>query len=482
MPRFLPAAAALAAFTQLATLASGQGILPAITKGSETIDLQTVASGLVSPDLLVSPGDGTNRQFIVEQTGQILVRDNGVLQATPFLDASSRITPLSPGYDERGLLGVAFDPGFANPASPGYRRVFTYTSEPITSGTPDFTDPYLTAAANNDGVLASWKIDPAHPDQILASSRQEILRIEHPQSNHNGGSINFGPDGDLYISEGDGGNANDNGSAQNGGHNPSIGNAQDPTVLLGKILRINVNGTNSANGKYGIPSTNPYATSGGAKEIFAIGMRNPYRMSFDGNTLLAADVGQNNVEEVDNIQVGKNYGWRYKEGTFKFDPSTGKVSSDQTGVPSGLTDPILEYDHTGGGISVIGGFVYHGSLLPDLAGKYIFGDFSTSMPSPAGRIFYADLVTGLIQEVNIGPTSRALGLYIKGFGEDQNGEIYLLGSTTLGPTGTTGVALLLIPEPSPTLLAASALLLLGVTRLRLRSCPVPARRLAAMRQ
>src|SRR4051794_23983081 len=347
----------LAALMMLGTAASAQGPIPTPIANGRSIELQTTVTGLVAPNLFISPGDGTDRQFIVEQTGKILVRENGVLQSTPFLDISARITPLTASYDERGLLGLAFDPGFNNPASPGYRRIFTYDNEPITSGTPDFRDPYITAGSlpNNHAVISSWKVDPTNPNRIDPTSRQEVLRFEHPQANHNGGTINFGPDGFLYIGEGDGGGANDN----QAGHNPTTGNGQDNTVLLGKILRIDVNGTNSANHKYGIPATNPFAVSGGAKEIFATGFRNPYRMSFDAGRLLVADVGQNNIEELDIVEVGKDYGWNYKEGTFKFNSVTGTVSGDLTGVPTGLTDPIFQYDHDEG-ISIIGGFVYHG--------------------------------------------------------------------------------------------------------------------------
>ncbi|MDB6153693.1 MAG: hypothetical protein JWL90_2146 [Chthoniobacteraceae bacterium] len=439
--------------------ALAQGPIPtSIVNGSITIELAPIAAGLVAPNLLISPADGTDRQFIIDQPGRIFVRDNGIVQATPFLDASSRLTPLSAGYDERGLLGFAFDPGFSNPLSPGFRRVFTYTNEPIASGTPDFTDPYLSGPANSHAVIASWKVDPSDPNHVDPLSRQEILRFEHPQANHNGGAINFGPDGLLYIGEGDGGGAND----APPGHNPIIGNGQDNSILLGKILRIDPNGTNSANGKYGIPASNPFAGGGGAKEIFASGFRNPYRMSFDGSRLLVADVGQNNIEELDSVELGRNYGWRYKEGTFKFNLD-GSVSSDLTGVPAGLADPIFQYDHDEG-TSIIGGFVYHGALLPDLAGKYIFGDFSTGFSAPNGRLFYADLGTAEIRELMIGANDRPLGLFVKGMGLDQDGEIYVLTGTTLGPGGTTGAAYKIIPEPSACLLVMAGAMLLTLRR------------------
>lgn len=436
-----------------------QGPIPTpIEHGPLRIDLQPIGSGFTSPTLLIAPPDTSGRQFISDQVGKIFVRENGTVLSTPFLDLSSRLVSLSAGYDERGLLGFTFDPGFANPLSPGYRRIFTYTSEPV-SGVADFLDPYATSL-NHHGVLASWRVSAANPNLIDSSSRQEILRMDQPQSNHNGAPLVFGPDNYLYFGLGDGGGANDTNA---NGHNPTIGNGQDASIYLGKILRIDPNGSNSANGKYGIPATNPFATSGGLKEIFALGFRNPYAMSFDGNSLLVADVGQNNIEEVDFVESGKNYGWRYKEGTFKFNLD-GTVSSDLTGVPAGLTDPILQYDHDEG-ISIIGGFVYRGSLLPELTGKYVFGDFSTSFGVPDGRLFYADLGTHEIREFILGPTDSPLNAFVKGIGLDQSGEIYVLTTTNLGPSGTTGVVSRLVPEPgSTTLFALAGTVLFGRRR------------------
>ncbi len=409
-----------------------------IPHGPERIELEQVASGLVSPNYLISAPDGTDRQFILDQVGQIRIIENGTLLATPFLDVASIMVTLNTNFDERGLLGLAFDPGFANSASPGFRRIFTYTSQPV-SGTADLTDPYA-ATINHHAVISSWRVDASNPNVVDPASRNDILRIDEPQANHNGGTIAFGPDGFLYISLGDGGGANDNNV---NGHNPTIGNGQDPNIALGKILRIDVNGTNSANGKYGIPSTNPFAVSGGVKEIFALGFRNPYRFSFNGAELLVGDVGQNRVEELNRVEVGKNYGWRQKEGTFKFNPVDGTVSDDLTGVPAGLTDPIAQYDRDEG-ISIIGGFVYNGSLNPALAGKYIFGDFARAFANPSGRLFYYDFAAAEIREFIIGRGDRPLGLFVKGMGQDQNGEVYVVGSTVVGPTGTTGVVYKLV--------------------------------------
>jgi glucose/arabinose dehydrogenase len=434
-----PTPTATATATPTATPGPIAAVIP---HGPLNVNLQTIATGLVSPDLLIAAPDGTNRQFVLEQTGQIKMIKNGTLQATPFLDVSNLLVPLVPAYDERGLLGLAFDPGFNNAASPGYRRIFTYTSQPV-SGPADLPDQYASSL-DCQNVVASWRVSATNPDIVDPNSRQEILRIDKPQSNHNGGMIAFGPDGYLYIGTGDGGGANDNNA---NGHNQSVGNGQDVTIGLGKILRIDVNGTNSGNGKYGIPGDNPFVSGGGLREIFGWGLRNPYRFSFNGTDLLVADVGQNNIEEVDRVQKGKNYGWRYKEGTFKFNPADGTVTSDLTGLPPGLTDPIAEYDHDEG-ISIIGGFVYTGTLLPELQGKYVFGDFSGSFSVPSGRLFYLDLTSGEIRALILGKDDHTLGLFVKGMGQDQNGEIYVLASSKLGPTGTTGVVLQLVPVPS----------------------------------
>ena len=264
--------------------------------------------------------------------------------------------------------------------------------------------------------------------------------------NNNGGTIAFGPDGNLYLAIGDGGTANDAGN----GHVASTGNAQDTSIIMGKMLRIDPNGTNSANGKYGIPSDNPFVAGGGLKEIYAYGFRNPYKFSFDGSRLLVADVGQNQVEELDNVTKGGNFGWAVKEGTFLFN-RTGDANvnpNNSPGSPAGLIDPILEYDHNNG-TAIVGGFVYHGSLLPQLVGKYVFGDFSNGpFNAPGnGRIFYADLTTGQINEFILGNPDHPLGMWVKGFGEDASGEIFLTASVNLGPSGTTGQVFEIVPEP-----------------------------------
>ena len=235
-------------------------------------------------------------------------------------------------------------------------------------------------------MVAQWRLTDRKATHLMVdpSSRRELLRIDKPQFNHNGGEIAFGPDGNLYIAVGDGGAADDQGP----GH-VSAGNAQSlaPGNVLGKVLRIDPRGHDSANGRYGIPRRNPFVGRDGADEIWAYGFRNPYRFSVDSRsgTLVVGDVGQNDIEEVDAVRPGRNYGWPVKEGSFLFDnggDGAGFVTQRSPGIPAGLVDPVLEYDHTapggvrcGGGappsacqgIAVVGGYVYRGHDVKVLA-------------------------------------------------------------------------------------------------------------------
>jgi glucose/arabinose dehydrogenase len=428
----------------------------AISKGAIHIGLQEVASGFTAPNLLTHAGDGTDRLFVADQKGTIRLIKNGALQATPYLDLSSRLVTLNPAYDERGLLGLAFHPDYANAGKAGYGKVYTYSSEVRVAGAADFS--VTSPSFNHQSVVAEWQVDPANADRINANSRREIMRIDQPQSNHNGGMLAFGPDANLYISLGDGGAANDVGN----GHG-TIGNGQDASNVLGSILRIDPTGNNSANGKYGIPSDNPFVNdTARVDEIFAYGLRNTWRFSFDtqNGQLVAADVGQNTVEEVNIITAGGNYGWNLKEGQFKFNPATGLISNDLSGLPANLIDPVLQYDHTEG-FSVTGGFVYRGSDLPSLQGKYIFGDWG-SFGFPSGRLFAGDLSNGSIEELNV--DNMDLSLWILGFGQDAEGELYVLGSSQRGPGGLTGQVFKFtapVPIPSAFWLLGSGLLLIG---------------------
>ena len=450
--------------------------LPDIVKSTTVpinLETVTVASGLGSVVELTHAGDGSGRLFVVEQRGLIHIIQGGVLLPTPFLDVSPGgldllvpmpffcFNPTMPTpatcFDERGLLGLAFHPDFADLAAPGFRKIYTYTSEPV-GAAADFTVPLPSGTFDHQAVIAEWTVSAGDANIIDTGSRRELMRIDEPQFNHDGGKVAFGPDGYLYISLGDGGAGNDDAP----GHGDT-GNGQNKKNVLGTVLRIDpIDPTEtsgptrdkvSANGQYRLPKTNPFSGGGdknGVDEIYAFGFRNPYRFSFDSLTgdLILADVGQGNIEEIDIVTSGGNYGWNLKEGSFRFDPFTGNVSDDLKGLPKKLIDPVAEYDH-GDGITVIGGFVYRGSAIPALAGKYVFGDFSRTFFPGDGRLFFADLATGEILEFSQikldGFVLTDLDLYIKSFGQDEAGEVYLLADAELGPLGTMSEVLKIIP-------------------------------------
>lgn len=260
--------------------------------------------------------------------------------------------------------------------------------------------------------------------------------------------MNFGPDGFLYVVFGDGGNADDMGD----GHEPN-GNGQNPSNIYGSMIRIDVDGNNSANGQYGIPAGNPFVDDpAGLDEVFAYGFRNPFRFGFDLTTgeLIVGDVGQNDIEEIDVVRKSGNYGWNIKEGSFFFDPNgseDGFVTTQPVReVPDGLIDPIAEYDHDEG-LAVIGGFIYRGNQVPGLAGKYVTGDFQF-LDNDFGRLFYLD-ADNEFQEFQIGMDDRNLGMFLKGFGQDREGEIYVFGSTEIGPFGSGGMMMKIVSPYAP---------------------------------
>jgi len=408
-----------------------------------SIRLNAVASVVGTPVDLEDANDGSGRLFVADQSGTVRIIRNGQLQSTPFLDVKNQLVSLQTGYDERGLLGLAFDPDFKTNG-----KLYTYTTAPPASATADKPDPFLSSPsqADHQGVLSEWHVDPNNPDRVDMSSRRELLRWDHPNFNHNGGHIAFGPDKMLYVSVGDGGGADDQNGQEAGPGNTTRGkapegNSQNTSVIMGKILRIDPNGTNSSNGKYGIPADNPFAgQSDKAQEIYAHGFRNPYRFSFDrGNgRLIANDVGQISVEEVDVVTKGGNYGWHVKEGTFLFDPldttQQGVVTANSPGSPAGLIDPVAQYDHDEGE-ATIGGFVYHGTKIPQLQGQYVFGDLSRDEDAPEGRLFVTDLNGGPIRELNV-RANGSFDFFVKGFGEDANGELFVLASSEIGLGGT----------------------------------------------
>src|SRR3954468_21948735 len=334
--------------------------LPSIPKGDISIGLQSIATGLGASLSGINPPGDASRLFVLDQKGLIDVIQNGSLLPTPALDMQSRVQiaptgtgPLNPGNanDERGLLGLAFHPGFNNPNSVGFRTLYTYSSEAL--ATPTYPAPN-NAIQNYMNVVSEWKMSAGNANVIDPASRRTIISFGKNASNHNGGTVQYGPDGYLYLALGDGGNANDVGPS----HIEPGGNAQNMTTPLGKMIRIDplnpsltVGSPNpiSANGQYRIPADNPF-TASAVPETYALGFRNPYRFAFDrGGThdLIMADVGQNNVEEIDRVIKGGNYGWAIKEGTFLLNrtaPATQNASTvqgpDSPGSPAGLIDPI----------------------------------------------------------------------------------------------------------------------------------------------
>jgi hypothetical protein len=342
-------------------------------------------------DLEAPPGDA--RMFIAERTGQILVVDKtGALVTTPFLDISGRVLPLQ---GEGGLLSFTFDPHFSNPGNG-----FVYVH---------WTDNSITPTG--DIVVERYQVSGTNPN-MLQTPGVEIIRVPHPDAtNHYGGRVMFGPDGMLYLSTGDGG----------GGGN-QFGHAQNTGSFLGKILRIDISNLDaniSANKTppYDIPVDNPVWPTVGPNEIWAIGVRNPFRPAFDfpTNRLYIADVGQGLFEEVDVVDTaaaGLNYGWSIMEGTHCFQAST----CDKTG----LTLPVYDYDHNSGECAVIGGFVYRGSAIPGLQGTYLFSDLCLGFLR--GLTLDASGKATVVQA----PMANAGSGVTQSFGRDGAGELYML--------------------------------------------------------
>jgi glucose/arabinose dehydrogenase len=333
------------------------------------IDLTLLAEGFSLPLYLTHANDGSNRLFVVEKDGIVRIIQNGAVQDVPFMDIDSLV---GSNRNEQGLLSIAFHPDFANTG-----RLFV-----------NYTDN------SGDTVVAGYDVT-ADGQLVDLATAQVILTIPQPHANHNGGQLQFGPDGYLYIGTGDGGSAND-----------PYSNGQNPAALLGKMLRIAVDGEPP----YQIPADNPFLDQADfLPEIWSLGLRNPWRFSFDRSTgdLYIADVGQNQYEEV-NLQPagqgGLNYGWSIMEGAHCF--QSGQCDS------AGLTQPLAEYDH-GQGCSVTGGHVYRGAQFPALAGVYLYGDFCS------GKIW------------GVRPGGQAVELLdtdmsISSFGEDETGELYVM--------------------------------------------------------
>jgi glucose/arabinose dehydrogenase len=430
--------------------------------GNKAVDIQLIAESFTSPIGLVAAPDNSKRLFVIDQIGKIWVIDAaGHTLSAPFIDISSKIVTLMPGYDERGLLGLAFHPDYT---TNGKFYLF-YTAPPPPGGpTTDAGNTGLPKVWDNTTRISEFKVSSSDVNIADAGSERIILEEPHPQFNHNGGTIAFGKDGFLYISIGDGGNKNDIGPGHvedwysvNAG-----GNGQDiEKNLMGNILRIDVN--SSSNGKnYAIPSDNPFVGKPGLDEIYAYGFRNPFRFSFDmsgSRRLFSMDAGQSRYEEINVVEKGGNYGWNVKEGTECFNAADefAEVEScpsvDAFGKP--LIDPVIQVKNwlnpEGGGraTTVIGGNVYRGNKIPGFQGKYIFGTFSQTPATANGELFLANPGgPGLwdFQEIELASHPDDIGYYLKGFGQDLEGEIYLTVSSILGPSGSAGKVFKLVLE------------------------------------
>jgi len=369
----------------LAGCSGGSSSSPApvpVPAGWPQISLSRVAVGFVQPVHVAHAGDGSDRIFVVEQGGRIRILDNGVVLPAPFLDLASLNPPRLVAGGEQGLLSVAFPPGFVA------KRYF-----------------YVNYTRSPDGatVVARYRLSAGDANAADPAGEEVILTIPQPFANHNGGQLAFGPDGYLYIGMGDGGSGGD-----------PLNNGQSPGTLLGKLLRIDVE---SGAVPYGIPPTNPFLGMAGYRpEIWALGLRNPWRFSFDRQTgdLYIGDVGQNTFEEIDFQPAGDpgggNYGWNVMEADSCYPPGT--VGCNRTG----LALPVFVYDHSLG-CSVTGGHVYRGSAFPSLQGVYLFGDLCST------RIW------GIRKNGAAWDNALLAGnttLTITTFGEDESGNVYVV--------------------------------------------------------
>lgn len=381
-----------------------------INSSDVNIGIEIIAEGFNSPVVLTHPGDGTNRIFIGDQIGIIYIIENDILVETPFLDITEKVIELNSGYDERGLLGMTFHPNYEYNG-----KFYVYYSTHKTG-----------LEIDHESILVEYTVSEEDPNIANPNSEIIIYRVDQPESNHNGGQIEFGADGYLYIGLGDGGGAGD--------VHGTIGNGQDINTSLGSILRIDID----EGSPYAIPSDNPFIGINGLDEIYSFGFRNPWKFSFDNETggLFVSDVGQDLWEEVDIVIKGGNYGWRIMEGNHFYDEDL----LDSLGLTlDDLEIPIHEYSHDIGK-SITGGYVYRKNPSSELYGKYIFGDWSSDFVSPSGKLYYLEETSPDNWErynLLVGESNN-IDRYLLSFGQDESGNIYILSKTTLGPIGTTG--------------------------------------------
>lgn len=414
---------------------AGALCVASVLQAAPKVSLELVADGLTSPLSYNPLPDG--RALIVDQPGYIrLLEKPGQLREAPVLTLTNRLSSLNMGaFDERGALCLALHPDFAR-----NRRVFISYTAPRRAEAPADWDCTLR--------VSEFTLPASEPLTIDSGSEKIRLEVDKPYANHNGGRIAFGPDGFLYVSVGDGGNANDDGKR------PPTGNGQNLDTLLGKILRIDIETPQG----HGIPKDNPFADGKKARpEIWAYGIRNPWGMSFDkggDRALYVSDVGQTLWEEVNRIERGGNYGWRLREGMVGFDaqaPGKPLAEAPKTG-PSGepLLDPVAMYKNRNGykkdadayGISVTGGYIYRGKAVSGLAGDYVYGDWARIWGVPSGTLLVAHRSAEAGTQWAVEPleivSPAKIGGYVVAFGQDDEGEIYVMTNGNIGLTAGKG--------------------------------------------
>lgn len=439
-----------------------------------TLHLKNVCDDQIhAPTVITHAGDGSGRLFICDQPGKIFIFQNGMLLPTPFLDVGPEMVTLGTGYNERGLLGLCFHPDYENSAAAGYRRFYVNYSAPNSHATLNPVDP--SGTTDNVTIIAEYRVSLTNPNVADPATKRIVLTYGQPQSNHNGGQIEFGPDGLLYIGAGDGGGSMDNqlGHTQGVSSQPAapnqrvtggLGNGQDRRTLLGKILRIDPLGTNGPGGSYGIPAGNPFvgqtqdftddSLDGAIRgEIYAYGMRNPWKFSFDASfggspRMICADVGQGDVEELDFITSGGNFGWRMKEGSVDFDAITA-----YGGSPPSTINPFAEYAHPSAtlsgtgpmpklGTSITGGYVYRGTEIPDMEGKYLCADYAYNGIGGGNGILIGveetapGVYSSPVQVSTYAALPAASRIYT--FGVDEAGEMYVGTKVTSGVLALSG--------------------------------------------
>ena len=440
------------------------------------IGLKKIAGGFTAPIVVADPHDGTGRLFMVDQSGYVKIFFmNGTVIDQPFLDVRDRMVNLSPAYDERGLLSIAFHPRFASNG-----RVFVYYSAPLRAG----VDPSWSATNR----LSEFRVSASDPNRVDMSSEKILLQVDKPYQNHNGGTLLFGPtDGYLYLPLGDGGRADDTGM----GHTPGIGNAQDLTKILGKVIRIDVDHT-SPGKEYAIPPDNPFLSDSSIlPEIYAYGFRNPAYATFDSggsHKMFIAMAGQRLFESAFIVYKGGDYPWNIREGTHCFDPANDfqppAGSCRVTGYGGQpLIGPLVELGHDVGD-TIVGGVVYRGSMLPSLQGSYIYGTWSdenrivgngtllvssppagldlATLPSDASKLTPAQNAMWTTRKMDVvNNADMRINAFVRGLYEDNNHEVLVLinqnGGTGLTPQGS-GEIWQMVPSSTPGLVSTNQII------------------------